>query len=148
MKISGTLTRITGQSAAPQAAPILAVSQAQAAVVSPRTSQPLCAHGHAGAEKTDPGDKALHHAAHGARVALRHHGNGGAETHQSRRADTGRLVVEVAIEPERDAGQRGGPQTNGDLPGVHGGRLAHLAMPRTGAPVRNRGPACGVELHS
>jgi len=81
----------------------------------------LAADDHAGAEKADAGHDALDDAAHIA-VAIA----GGdddlrsGEADQRQRPHAGWLAVQVAVEPERCARERGRSQPQDDLGGVHG----------------------------
>ncbi len=82
---------------------------------------------HTGTEKADAGHDALHDTAHVAFAVP--HGDDDlrrGEAHQCQRPHTGRLAMQIAVQPERCARERGHSEPEGDLGGVQRLSLFHF----------------------
>ena len=80
------------------------------------------ANDHARAEKADPGQDALDDATGGVDVAMtghRHNGERRTQSDQAERSQSCRLVVQMAVEPERATDQQRSTQPEGDVDGIH-----------------------------
>src|SRR6516165_2275009 len=80
------------------------------------------ANNHARAEKADPSQDALDDATDGVDLATtghRHDGWRGAQSDQAERSQSRRLVVQVAVEPERATNTQRSAQAQGNVNGIH-----------------------------
>jgi hypothetical protein len=106
-KTRGALSKIIRHSLMPQAAPIHAVNQTQAAVVSPCTRSASFANNDTSAQRSNPGHYTLNDATRFGVTAL---GDGeydqrGAKRHQPKCAHARRLAMKITVEAQRDARQ-------------------------------------------